>query len=76
MVSNKSKIKIKNYLDMVLGKNVAIFDWEWGQNSAPSEGQKSLSVLIASREVNAHASLSFHAVMSEPCLLDYIKYGR
>ena len=25
---------------MVLGKKVAIFDWEWGQNSAPGEGQK------------------------------------
>ena len=25
--------------DMVLGKNVC-FDWEWGRNSAPREGQK------------------------------------
>ena len=25
---------------MVLGKRVAIFDWEWGRNSAPREGQK------------------------------------
>ena len=25
---------------MVLGKKVAIFDWEWGQNSAPRGGQK------------------------------------
>ena len=25
---------------MVLGKKVAIFDWEWGPNLAPSEGQK------------------------------------
>ena len=25
---------------MVLGKKVAYFDWEWGQNSAPREGQK------------------------------------
>ena len=25
---------------MVLGKRVAIFDWEWGLNSAPREGQK------------------------------------
>ena len=24
---------------MVLGKNVAIFDWEWGRNSALREGQ-------------------------------------
>ena len=26
--------------DMVLGKKVAIFNWEWGRNSAPREGQK------------------------------------
>ena len=26
--------------DMVLGKKVAIFDWEWGGNSAPRDGQK------------------------------------
>ena len=26
--------------DMVLGKKVAIFDWEWGRNLAPREGQK------------------------------------
>ena len=25
---------------MVLGKKVAIFDWEWGRNSAPREWQK------------------------------------
>ena len=25
---------------MVLGKKVAIFDWEWGRNSAPRGGQK------------------------------------
>ena len=25
---------------MVLGKNVAFFDWEWGRNSAPRDGQK------------------------------------
>ena len=25
---------------MVLGKKVAIFDWEWGRNSAPREGKK------------------------------------
>ena len=42
---------------MVLGKKVAIFDWEWGRNSAPSEGQKipllviPLSCLTASRLV-------------------------
>ena len=27
-------------LFMVLGKEVAIFDWECGQNSSPKEGQK------------------------------------
>ena len=25
---------------MVLGKKVAIFDWEWGRNSTPRDGQK------------------------------------
>ena len=25
---------------MVLGKKVAIFDWEWGRNSTPRNGQK------------------------------------
>ena len=25
---------------MILGKKVAIFDWEWGQNPAPRDGQK------------------------------------
>ena len=25
---------------MVLGEKVAIFDWEWGRNSAPRDGQK------------------------------------
>ena len=25
---------------MVLRKKVAIFDWEWGRNSAPGDGQK------------------------------------
>ena len=25
---------------MVLGKIEAIFDWEWGRNSAPRDGQK------------------------------------
>ena len=25
---------------MVLRKNVAFFDWEWGINSAPRDGQK------------------------------------
>ena len=31
---------------MVLGKNVAIFYWEWGRNSAPVEGQKIPCVLV------------------------------
>ena len=25
---------------MVLGEKVAIFDWEWGQNTVPKEMQK------------------------------------
>ena len=25
---------------MVLGKKVTIFDWEWGRNSVPRDGQK------------------------------------
>ena len=25
---------------MVLGKKVAIFEWEWGRNSAPRDWQK------------------------------------
>ena len=25
---------------MVMGKKVAIFDWKWGRNSAPRDGQK------------------------------------
>ena len=25
---------------MILGKKVAIFNWEWGRTSAPREGQK------------------------------------
>ena len=50
VVSKKSKKKKKNFffLLFLIGKNrhgivkkVAIFDWEWGQNSAPREGQKS-----------------------------------
>ena len=40
MVSKKSKKKKNNLLNLVLGKNVAIFDWEWGRNSAPRDGQK------------------------------------
>ena len=39
VVSKKSKNKIFTFLDMVLGKNVAILDWEWGRNLAPREGQ-------------------------------------
>ena len=30
---------------MILGKKVAIFDWEWGRNSAPKDGQKSPSMV-------------------------------
>ena len=31
---------------MVLGKKVAIFDWKWGRNSAPTEGQKMPYLLL------------------------------
>ena len=34
--------------DMVLGKKVAIFDWKWGRNSAPRDGQKIPCIVIAS----------------------------
>ena len=46
MVSKKrKKKKFLNFLnlgktDMVLGKNVAIFDWEWGRNLVPRDEQK------------------------------------
>ena len=30
----------KTKTDMVLGKKLAIFVWEWGQNSTPRDGQK------------------------------------
>ena len=39
---------------MVLGKKVAIFNWEWDRNSAPREGQKRLrinSIFLTSRPV-------------------------
>ena len=38
MVSKKSKKS-----DMVLGKMVTIFDWEWGLNSAHRDRQKILN---------------------------------
>ena len=31
---------------MVLGKKVAIFDWELGRNSAPRDGQKRPCMVI------------------------------
>ena len=48
VVSKKSKKKIFFFLflfligkiNMVLGKKVVIFDWEWGRNLAPRDGQK------------------------------------
>ena len=47
---------------MVLGKKVAIFDWEWGQNSAPRDGQKMPSVYT-------HVSiLKFNMVLHENLL--------
>ena len=37
---------------MVLGKKVAVFDWEWGQNSAPRDGQKRPCILFSGLGVN------------------------
>ena len=35
---------------MVLGKKLAIFDWEWGRNSAPEKSRKSHVLLGPQRE--------------------------
>ena len=44
VVSKKCKKKLFSFFFYLyrhgFGKNVAIFDWEWGRNSAPGEGQK------------------------------------
>ena len=40
VVSNKSKKKKYFFFLFLIGKKVAIFDWEWGRNSTPREGQK------------------------------------
>ena len=37
-----------------IGKKVAIFDWEWGRNSAPREEQK----IPCNAPLNVHADLS------------------
>ena len=42
---------------MVLGKKVTIFDWEWGRNSAPRDGQNKRPCKI----VNNSLSLSHPA---------------
>ena len=34
------------------GKNVAIFDWEWGRNSAPRDGQKRPCLTISDNVKN------------------------
>ena len=49
-IKSKKKKKKKNFFFFFfllnwenrhgIGKKVAIFDWEWGQNSDPREGQK------------------------------------
>ena len=36
---------------MVLGKKVTIFDWEWGQNLAPRDGQKRPCLLTRAASV-------------------------
>ena len=47
LVSKKKKYFFFTFLNCLIGKNrygigknVTIFDWEWGRNSAPGEGQK------------------------------------
>ena len=37
---------------MVLGKKVAIFDWEWGRNSAPRDGQKMPCDVMWQKHIN------------------------
>ena len=51
---------------MVLGKKVEIFDWEWGQNSAPREGQKMPGTFISVNMVTLkqHYNISSHVTMS------------
>ena len=71
MVSKKSKKKKKKKkncycsplekTDMVLGKKVAIFDWEWGRNSTHREGQK--------------ITCNIWSVLPEPSFHAYTKYG-
>ena len=39
--------------DMVLGKKVAIFDWDWGRNSAPRDGQKIPSIINIDRAIGS-----------------------
>ena len=38
---------------MILGKKVAIFDWEWGLNLAPREGRKMPCFRITIRVSNS-----------------------
>ena len=54
---------------MVLGKKVTIFDWEWGRNLAPRDGQKrpcagSIFLFIQEKMFVKHnkQSVSAHAV--------------
>ena len=44
---------------MVLGKNVAIFDWEWGRNLAPRDGQKFPCLDLTAAEVDDCPSTTF-----------------
>ena len=47
MVSKKSKKKnLTMETDKVLGIKEAIFNWEWGRNSVPREGQNSLKMVL------------------------------
>ena len=61
--------------DMVLGKKVAIFDWELGRNSAPNDWQK----ISCSNSLYVDPRMSFAGSMSTlirtPLYTRYIFYG-
>ena len=44
---------------MVLGKKVAIFDWECGRNSAPREEQKMPCNLLQINSINSFPAAKF-----------------
>ena len=48
---------------MVMGKKVAIFDWEWGGNSAPGDGQKIPLILNWIESFCAYRSISYSSYL-------------